>query len=295
MHAVAKWSCSVVSQMAGEDVAALHGIPASTVSNEFLSPPSGSQSDGTVHLSVTSSGTQPTSQSSKPPTPADALPSSIGCIQLGSPHKPVAISSASQSQCFPPVCSLARTSGRVQADAGDTLAGFLQEQTEVPHVHPEVILPQPALDTHELFVGMVTTDFTFAAGQQQSNSSCKIDSQCGTRQSPNNGPGLPSALECSGMQGSVHMSGRCSGCVTADCKQQHVDAQTAPQSVELSVADLTSGAVMLQNPDGTVQYVVLTSDEQRAVQLSMQAKRNKEAGTAEGSAYQVTTRRHGEG
>ena len=193
----------------------------------------------------------------------------------------------------PPLSSSPRKSARVQAGVGDTLAGFLQEQPKPPYVDSQATLPQPASGPHELFVGMVMADFTFhpSAGQQHSNSSSsnETETQHNARQSTTTGP-APSTTAPSSAPGSVGVSGMCSACTAAGCKQEQQGAGKAVlQSMELPVDDLTDGAVMLQNPDGSVQYVVLTSDEQRAVQLSMQAKRNKEAETAETSAYQVST------
>lgn len=270
---------------------------------------------------------QPTSVSLNPPTAADSLTSSP---QFGSPSKPLAAFSSAGAPltplCSPQVLqstSSARNSGTVDSlpqpqcssstfqrstsatkgtrveskGAGDTLAGLLQDQAKVPHVGAQTILPQPASGTHELFVGMVLTDFTIvpSAGQQRLDSSHCSEAQCGVRQSMKNRPGCPSSSEASvSMQGSVQMPSGCSGCMATKGKQEHGDAKSAPgsESVQQGMGDLTNGAVMLENPDGSVQYVVLTSDQQRAVQLSMQAKRKKDAKAAESSAYQVRIRTH---
>ena len=257
-------------------------------------PPSSSQSDGIVLLSVKSADTQPSLHSLTPSTAASVQSSSRNYPQLGSPLKPPAISSG----CIPwdlPLSSSAKKSGRVQAGAGDTLAEFLQQQAKAPHVEAQAILPQPASGTHELFVGMVTTNFTVvpAAGQQHSEGSCQTDSQCDTRQSQNSSSAclLPTSAS-SYVPGSVGVSGKRPGCMA---EQELGGSQVARGSKEPSVDDLSGAAVMLQNPDGSVQYVVLTSDEQRAVQLSIQAQRNKEAGTAEAtSTYHVSITVHGE-
>ncbi len=53
---------------------------------------------------------------------------------------------------------------------------------------------------------------------------------------------------------------------------------------------LAGGAVLLHNPDGSVQYVVLTSDEQKAVQLKMQARQDQSTkGDTDVDAYQVSS------
>ena len=285
----------MVLQISGRDTsAASHSIAASTSNNRSLVPPASSQSDAIVHLSGKSAGTQPNSHSLTPSTATDIQSSSRVHPQLGSPHK----STATSSGCIPsilPFSSSARKSGRVRAGTGDTLAGFLVEQAKPPHGDPQATRPEPASGTHELFVGMVTADFTFvpSAGQQHSSGSSQTEAHRNCRQSPTTSSGCPPSTTAppSSVLDSVAVSGTCSGCTAADCKQEQQGADKAvPQSIELSVGDLTSGAVMLQHPDGSVQYVVLTSDEQRAIQLSMQAKSNKEAGTAGTSPYQVSTR-----
>lgn len=291
LHSAANWLQFVVVQIPGtHEAAASHSTAASTSNGRSRVPSSGSQSDGIVLLSVKSADTQPSSHSLTPSTAAFVQSSSRGCLQLDSPHKPPAISSG----CIPwdlPLSSSARKSGRAP---GDTLAGFLQEQAKAPNVGAQAILPQPASGTPELFVGMVTTDFTVvpSAGQHHSNGSCQTDSQCDARQSQSSSPAclLPTAASSS-----VSVSGKRSGCMAAECKQELGGSQVAQRSMEPHVDDLSGGAVMLQNPDGSVQYVVLTSDEQRAVQLSIQAKRNKDAGTAEATyTYPVSVTVHGE-
>ena len=285
------WSHSVVLQISGRHTAAdLQSTAASTSNNTALLPPSSSQSDAIVRFSVKSADTQPNSHSLTPSTATDVQSSSRVCPQLGSPQR----SSATSSGCSPsilPLSSSAIKSGRTQTGVGDTLSGFLQEQAKPPHVHRQAILPQPASGTYDLLVGMVAADFAFAPspGHQHCNSSNKTETQHKARQGPTTSPNCsPSTAASSSVPGNVGASGMCSGCTAADCKQEQQGAGMAvPHSMEVSVGDLTGGAVMLQNPDGSVHYVVLTSDEQRAVQLSMQAKRNKEARTAETSAYQV--------
>lgn len=294
-------------------------------SNGILLSPSSSLSDGIVHLSVTSGSMQPDSDSLRPPTAADAPTSHA---QFDSPGEPVAAVSSlgppPQSLCFPSVLqhsdstrkgravdslplskcsplglqrsSSARVRSRVQATGtGNTLVGILQEQADVLHAGRQAILPQPASGTQELLVGMVMTDFTIApsAGQHHIDSSRQSGTQCGVRQSTHNSTDcLPSDVASTSIQGSVETSGRSSVNMAADNKHQHGDAESVPQSMQEGMGDLTNGAVMLENPDGSVQYVVLTSDQQRAVQLSMQAKRNKDADPAEGSASQVNLRMH---
>ena len=281
----------VIVQICGRHTAAeSHCTAASTSNYTALLPPPSSQSDAIVHFCGKSAGPQPNSHSLTSSTATDVQSSSKVCPQLGSPHRP----SATNSGCTPsilPFSSSARKSGRTQTGVGDTLSGFLQEQAKPPHVDPQVVLPQPASGTRDLFVDMVTADFTFlpSPGQQHCNSSNKTETQHNARQGPTTSPNCPPATTSfSSAPGSVGVSGMCSGCTPADRKQEQQGAGTAvPQSMKVSVGDLTNGAVMLQNPDGSVQYVVLTSDEQRAVQLSMQARHHKEAGTAETSAYQV--------
>lgn len=293
IYSAANWSQYVVLQIQGSHVAgaSAHSTAASASNSRSRMPSSSSQSDGIVHLSVKSADTQPSLHSSTPSTVASAQSSSTGCPQLDSPHKLSAISSG----CIPWDLSLsspAKKTSRVQVGAGDTLAGFLQEQAKAPNVEAQAIRLQPASGTHDLFVGMVTTDFTLVppAGQQHSNSSCQTEAQSNPSQSQNSSPAclLPTAASSS-----VGVLGKRPGCMAADSQQELGVGQVAQGSVEPSGDDLSGGAVMLQNPDGSVQYVVLTSDEQRAVQLSMQAKRNKEAGTAETSTYHVSIRVHG--
>lgn len=286
------WSHSVVLQISGRDTAAVsHSTAASTSNDRSLMPPPSFLSDAIVHLSVKSAGTQPDPHGLTPFTASDVQSSSRVYPQLDK-------STATSSGCIPsilPFSSAARKNGRVADGSGDTLAGFLVEQVQPPHVAPLAILPQSA--THEVIVGMVTADLTFApsAGQQHSSSSNQTETQQKARQRATTRLGCPpSTTASSSVAGSLGVSGMCSGCTAADCKQEQQGAGKAvPMSMEVSMGDLTDGVIMLQNPDGSVQYVVLTSDEQRAVQLSMQAKRNKEAGTAETSSYQVSTRIRG--
>ena len=67
-------------------------------------------------------------------------------------------------------------------------------------------------------------------------------------------------------------------------------------SPEAAEVDLTGGAVLLQDPDGSVRYVVLTSEEQQAVQLSLKAQqdeRSKQQGVTVTDAHQVGLACHG--
>lgn len=320
------FSHSVFSQV-GSRPATASASPSSTGSNGILLPPSGALSDGIVHVSVTSCSMQPDSDSSKPPTAGDAATSHA---QFDSPSEPVAavssLDTAPQSLCVPSVLqhgsstrigqgraveslplsqcspsglqrsSSARIGSRVQTTGtGDTLVGFLQEQAKAPHAGTQAILPQPASGTHELFVGMVLTDFTIvpSARQHHIDSSRPTGTQCAVRQSAHNSTdGPPSDVAPASTQGSVGTSGQGSVNMAAESKQEHVGAESGPENMQEGMGDLMDGAVMLENPDGSVQYVVLTSDQQRAVQLSMQAKRSKNAELAEGSASQVNIRMH---
>ena len=52
-------------------------------------------------------------------------------------------------------------------------------------------------------------------------------------------------------------------------------------------ADLSNGAVLLQNPDGSLQYVVLTSDEQRAAEQRAAQQKRKQGEADNGPSQQV--------
>ena len=68
-------------------------------------------------------------------------------------------------------------------------------------------------------------------------------------------------------------AGQSSGLQSMQPSSSMAAASSAPDS-------LTGGAVLLQNPDGSLQYVMLTSEDQIAVQLSLQAKQaQQEAGS----------------
>lgn len=66
-------------------------------------------------------------------------------------------------------------------------------------------------------------------------------------------------------------------------------ASGSGSAVGCAPSSLTGGAVLLQNPDGSLQYVMLTSEDEVAVQLSLRAKQAKHAEQeAVGDAHQVS-------
>lgn len=128
------------------------------------------------------------------------------------------------------------------------------------------------------------TEFTFvpAAGQQAGHETSQSAGHLMTRQEVGMLPSSRQSDVCSD-------TGKGLGVMAGASQQGCSNAESAPGSCQMGSTDLTGGAVMLQNPDGSVQYVVLTSDEQRAVQLSLQAKCDQKASTAQNSTYQVHT------
>ena len=246
--------------------------------SEILAPTSSSGSNQAV-----SSTQGPATAPAQQPLAACRVSSNNPCIGSKSQHKSEISSSSG--------CSGSGREGRSGA-GGDSLAGFLQEQARAGQAGSQALLPHPASGTHELTVGMVLTEFTYVphANDYLGNSL------------PGNPPSDRSAGKGSG--------GRLSGVEQPGCAQvvgtpAHVSERmlfgetslgAVPCSPEAAQVDLTSGAVLLQDPDGSVRYVVLTSEEQKAVQLSLRAQQDqssKQQDVTAADAHQVGLVCHG--
>ncbi|DBA84088.1 hypothetical protein WJX77_008642 [Trebouxia sp. C0004] len=200
---------------------------------------------------------------------------SSDCVS-GDSTKPL-LQSGSSSRCSG--YGTAHSRGRISG-TGNTLAGFLQEQARAGQQGSQALRPQPASGTHELTVGMVLTEFSFVPAAKKYGVSSLQGSASKLPQSAMMSTGASSPY-------SVKDQG---GLQAAD---SHIDsgkinARAVASSPEAAHNDLTGGAVLLHNPDGSVQYVVLTSDEQKAVQLSLQARQHEcTKGDTDVDAYQV--------
>lgn len=180
---------------------------------------------------------------------------SMSSGRVGSNSRKALLQSGSSSRCSG--YGTAHSRGSISG-ASDTLAGFLQEQARAGQQGSYALRPHPASGTHELTVGMVLTEFTFVPYAKKFGVSSL--------------PGSAGKLPCNQID-----SGK-------------TNARPLASSLEAAHSDLTGGAVLLHNPDGSVQYVVLTSDEQKAVQLSLQARRHLNTqGDTDVDAYQVSS------
>ena len=179
--------------------------------------------------------------------------------------------------------------------------------------------PQPASGTHDLIVGMVTTEFTFvpdaaeklagchsAVGQSvQPDKSVTSVSDKATVANDSRRPKLKdyalsneATVEEGGreleqqdyaasnsVKATVGGSSRVleqEACAASNGDKATVGDSSRKLAQEISATngndkgtvedgvDLTDGAVLLENPDGSLQYVVLTSDEQKAAQQKSQ-------------------------
>ena len=266
-------------------------ILASTSGSHFACPAPSHQSDGSVHIAVQSPWLQSSPNIFTSLHAADAVRSSTAHFQLAS-EQPAASHSEDthlpdsplQAPCFPLVLqrrSSAKKS-RARASAGDSLAAFLQEQSKVLPMGSQMQSSQPASGSHDLIVAMVMTESAFVptASQLASHETSQSASPSVSRQDAG-------VLPSSRQPDVASDTGSRLSFMAADKQQECSDGGSAPGSCQMSSADLTGGAVMLQNPDGSVQYVVLTSDEQQAVQLSLQAKCDQKASTVQKSSHQV--------
>ncbi len=221
-------------------------------SGRILSDVSPSASScGLCHASSSLQHTQATSLDQQ------SAPTRVSADHLCSGSKPQADLGCSslQSGGYKSAC------GRGRSGTGDSLAGFLQDQARAGQMG-QAFRPQPASGTHELTVGMVLTDSTFVP-----NASSYVKGRDSIASS------------------SVSWTSAKTQAVSPDL-EMFQSAASSLQAADEAGADLTGGAVKLQNPDGSVQYVVLTSDEQKAVQLSLQAQRRKQE-KATDTSYQV--------
>ena len=151
----------------------------------------------------------------------------------------------------------------------------MQEQAKAPLPASQALRPQPASGTHELIVGMVMTEFMFIPTNRAEPSHAAHQSFS------HSDPGQHADSSSANLLAASHPTSTITSPMAADRQQDLTHA--ASSSSQMGMSDLTGGAVQLQNPDGSLQYVVLTSDQQQAVQLSLQANREKQASTANSS------------
>ncbi|KAA6426518.1 MAG: hypothetical protein FRX49_03628 [Trebouxia sp. A1-2] len=255
------------------------------------------QSDGSVHVTV-HMGQQSGSM------PSDSLEASSSCcldqasssvhpaLMLATKQPPAATSmssdrvssnsskavlqSGSSSRCS--AYGTGHSRGRISGTS-ETLAGFLQEQARAGQQDSQALRPQPASGTHELTVGMVLTEFRVVPDAKK----------YGVSSLPGSASKLPQSAMMSTEGASPYSVKNQDGLQAADkIDSGKISARAVASIPEAAHNDLTGGAVLLHNPDGSVQYVVLTSDEQKAVQLSLQARQQLSTkGDADVDAYQV--------
>lgn len=259
------------------------------------------QSDGSVRITVRM-GQQSGSM------PSDSMEASSSCCldQASSSADPVLMLAANQTPA-----ATCMSSDRVSSDSSkallqsgsscrcsgygtahsrgwisgtsDTLAGFLQEQGRPGQQGSQALRPHPASGTHELTVGMVLTEFRFVPDAKK----------YGVSGLPGSASKLPQSAMMSTDAASSLYSVKDQGGLPAADKQIDsgtINVRAVASSPEAAHNDLTGGAVLLHNPDGSVQYVVLTSDEQKAVQLSLQARQDQSTkGDTDVDAYQVSS------
>ena len=204
---------------------------------------------------------------------------SMSSGRVGSNSRKALLHSGSSSRCRGH--GTAHSRGSISG-ASDTLAGFLQEQARAGQQGSQALRPHPASGTHELTVGMVLTEFKFVPDAKM----------YGVSSLPDSVDKLPqSAMMSTDVASSPHSVKDQGGLKAADNQidSGKSNARAVASSPQAAHNDLTGGAVLLHNPDGSVQYVVLTTDEQKAVQLSLQARQHQSTkGDADVDAYQVS-------
>jgi len=205
---------------------------------------------------------------------------SMSSDRVSSDSSKAVLQSGSSSRCSG--YGTAHSRGRISGTS-DTLAGFLQEQARAGQQGSQALRPQPASGTHELTVGMVLTEFRFVPDAKK----------YGVSGLPGSASKLPQSAMMSMDAASSLYSVKDQGGLPAADKQIDsgtINVRAVASSPEAAHNDLTGGAVLLHNPDGSVQYVVLTSDEQKAVQLKMQARQDQSTkGDTDVDAYQVSS------
>jgi len=210
--------------------------------------------------------------------PPAATSMSSNCVSSNSSKAVLQPGSSSRCSGYGTAHSRGRISG-----ASDTLAGFLQEQARAGQQGSQALRPHPASGTHELTVGMVLTEFRFVPDAKK----------YGVSNLPGSVDKLPqSAMMSTDVASSPHSVKDQGGLKAADNQidSGKSNARAVASSPQAAHNDLTGGAVLLHNPDGSVQYVVLTSDEQKAVQLSLQARQHQSTkGDTDVDAYQVSS------
>ena len=187
-----------------------------------------------------------------------------------------------------------------KAPASDSFAGFLHQQAsmaEWPLGHSQNALwpeasssqgncastsaPQQPLPAHDLTVGMVLTGSIPIPASRTPLPRIPAE-HTGPRQHPADQAASKETSRSFADQGESS---------TALQQDPDLTASTSLPSCSGSIRgpeSLAGGAVLLQNPDGSTQYVLLTSEDQIAVQLILQARHDRlaqQAGRAE--SYQV--------
>lgn len=262
------------------------------------------QSDGSVHITVRmsqQSGSMPCDsleassrcrldQASSSLAPAMMLAAnqppaatSMSSDRVSSDSRKALLQSGSSSRCSG--YGTANSRGRMSGTS-DTLAGFLQEQARAGQQGSQALRPHPASGTHELTVGMVLTDFRFVPEAKKYGVS-KLPGSGSTSQLPQSAMISPDAAS-----GPYSVKDQdCHQAADNQVDSGKTNARAVASSPEAAHNDLTGSAVLLHNPDGSMQYVVLTSDEQKAVQLSLQARQHQSTkkGDTDVDAYQVAS------
>ena len=256
---------SVTSSATAAATAQCHAASSADLASQASS--SACQPDGAVQITVRKapqfgsvlSEASSSAQYAQAPAKACQAASNISSAPFCSGSKPHFSSEQSEVQCS---CS-GRADNKGRSGVGDSLAGFLHDQARAGRMGSQALRPQPASGTHELIVGMVLTEFTFVptVGSHMQGRDCK---QAPVRSQPETkdhdmASGLPGLRVCAAAAVGVGQT-------------PTGDATSSPGTAH---ADLTGGAVLLQNPDDSMQYVMLTTDEQKAVQLSLQAQEAK--------------------
>ena len=159
---------------------------------------------------------------------------------------------------------------------------------------------QPVPISCDLTVGATLVEHTLtpgSAGQHVPSSSqtqhtgAAMPGQLPTPLSTSTLPLMTTDMPCSSAaSSSLQADGAPMQAASAQSMEPGSSTASGPGSaVGCAPSSLTGGAVLLQNPDGSLQYVVLTSEDEVAVQLSLRAKQAKHAQQeAAGEAPQVS-------
>ena len=133
------------------------------------------------------------------------------------------------------------------------------------------------LPTHSMQSGALITQTDNLLHSSQQGPSTAQQGPSTVRQNPS------TAAASSSPVGVVGINRQADSIATQSSGLQSMQPSSSTATASTASYSLTGGAVLLQNPDSSLQYVMLTSEDQIAVQVSLQAKQARQAQREAGS------------